>query len=238
MEQDFRIGDAVSFGWEQFKENLGFYIAVVLIIGIAGAIPNFFTNMGVFVNSRGIIVTFGIVFGILAFIVGVFQNMAQTKIGLTACDQKPADFTDLYSQYKKFLDMLVGSILYFLIVLGGLILLIVPGIYWAVKYHFWGYLIIDQGMSPVDAIKKSGQMTKGHWWHLFLFFLAMFGLGILGFLACCIGIFVTAPIIMISIAYIYRWLLAASGTTAVMPPEEFAAPPPAVPPTEPPAPQA
>ncbi len=233
MEERINIGNAVSYGWEQFKENVGFYIAVVIILWIAAAIPNFLANIGLYTNSTAVAVTFSVVFGIIGLVVSMFVNMAQVKIGLTACDQKPVDFEDLYSQYPKFLDFLIGNILYFLIVLGGLILLIIPGIYWGIKYHFFGYLILDQGMSPVEAIKKSGQITKGSWWHLFLLFLAMFGIVILGFIACCVGALVAIPIVMISIAYVYRSLLAASGTTAVIPPEQFAAPPPAVPPVGP-----
>lgn len=38
MEKDFSIGDAVSFGWNAMKMNLGFFIPAVLILWVAGAI--------------------------------------------------------------------------------------------------------------------------------------------------------------------------------------------------------
>ena len=208
-DSKFSIGDAVSFSWDAMKNNLGFFIPAVLILFVVGAIPGGFQSMSAYMGTA-LAAIWSLIFGIISFVVGTFINMAQIRIGLKFCDSQVADFPDMVSDYPRFLDFLVGSILYFLIVLGGLILLIIPGIYWAVRYHFFGYLILDQGMSPVDAIKKSGQITRGSWWHLFVFSLAMFGIWILGFLACCVGILFAFPVILVSIAYVYRSLLAAA----------------------------
>jgi uncharacterized membrane protein len=38
----------------------------------------------------------------------------------------------------------------------GMVLLVVPGIYLAVRYQFMPYLIIDKGMQPMDALRAAG----------------------------------------------------------------------------------
>lgn len=235
-ERDFSIGDAVSFGWDATKNNLGFFIPAVLILWVAGAIPGGIQSLNYYM-STGAAVAWSGIFSIVSLAVSIFINMAEIRIGLKFCDGDVADFPDMLADYRKFLDVLVGSILYFLIVLAGFILLIVPGIYWAVRYHLFGYLILDQEYGPVDAIRRSGELTRGVWWHLFAFWLVLLGIGILGFLACCVGLLFAFPVIIVAVAYVYRTLLAVTPESGVVPPPAIR--PPAVgPPVQPGAPGA
>jgi len=216
-KKDFSIGDAVQFGWDTMKNNIAFFIIMIIILWVAAAVPSGLGSMS-YRMSVGAAAIFGLVFGIISFVVGMFVNMAQIKVGLRFSKGETADFPDLYNEYQRFWDFLLGSILYALIVLGGLILLIVPGIYWAIKYYFYGYLIIDQGMGPMDAIKKSGELTKGVKWNLLVFWLALLGIYILGFLACCVGILFAIPVIIVAVAYVYRTLLVATEAQQAQPP--------------------
>jgi len=221
MEQKpFYIGQSLSWGWETFKANVGYLILIVLIVWLASAvfsIPSSFSG-----RSAPLLI-----FNVLSFIVGIFVSIALIKISLRFLDNGGNDFNDLVMGYPYFLNMLVGSILYGLLVLAGFILLIVPGIYWALKYQFYGFLIVDQNMQPVDAIKRSGHMTQGSKWHLLGFWLAAFGVNLLGAIACGIGLFVTFPLTYLAHAHIYRSLAYAAQFTqpAVQPPPVQTAPP-------------
>ena len=234
-KKDFSIGDAVQFGWDTMKNNLGFLIPAVLIMWLAAAIPSGLSSFSYRMPLVAAAI-YSLIFGIISFVIGMFVNMAQIKVGLRFSRGETADFPDLLNEYPRFWDFLLGSILYALIVIGGLILLIIPGIYWGIKYHFYGYLIIDQGMGPVDAIKKSGELTDGVKWDLLVFWLALLGIYILGFLACCVGVLFAIPVILVAVAYVYRTLLIATMTPQAQqaPPVQAPGPPPAAPP-EPPA---
>lgn len=218
----FEIGDAVSFGWETMKANMGFLVLAVLIMWLAVAI--FSGPQGAVGYNSVAAIIIAAILSILAFIMGILVNIAQVKIGLRYCDGQKADFPDLYEGYPKFVDVLIGGILYGLLVLAGLILFIIPGIYWGIRYHFFVYLIIDRDMSPVEAIKKSGDMTRGIWWHLFVFWLAIIGINLIGAILCCVGLLFTIPITLVAIAYVYRTLLSetpqAQVTDAFVPPPE------------------
>lgn len=195
----FDINESLTWGWQVFKANVGYLILVMLIIWVVEGIfniPNYLTSRWP---------PFAI-FNILQFIVAVFVSIAIVKISLRFLNGGEADFKDLYEGYPYFLDMLLGAILYFLIVLGGLILLIVPGIYWGLKYQFFRFLIIDRDMNAIDAIKRSGQITQGSKGHLLLFWLAAIGINILGAIACGIGLLVTIPWTYLTYSHIYRKL--------------------------------
>ena len=76
----------------------------------------------------------------------------------------------------------------------------------AMGLMFVPYLVIDRGLGPIEAMKESWRVTKGHKWQLFFLFLALIGLNILGAIALIIGLLVTVPISMLAAAHAYRTL--------------------------------
>lgn len=202
-EDRFDIGKAINYAWEAFKDNWIFLVVAFILAGFIQGIPNSLTGA-----LKENLIGLQIILNLVGMVLALFVSMAFIRISLKLVDQERPDWPDLWLSYPKFWYYLAGQILYGLIVLGGLILLIVPGIIWAIKYQFTGYLILDQDMDPVEAIKRSGEMTKGVKGELFLFGLTLFGLNLLGFLACCVGTLVTAPMSAIATAYVYRSLLA------------------------------
>ena len=93
------------------------------------------------------------------------------------------------------------------IALGVLFLVLLPlTVVWAIKYQFFGYLIVDRGLGPVEAIRESARVTDGAKVDLFLFGLLIIGINFLGMLALMIGLFVTVPLSLIAYAHVYRRL--------------------------------
>lgn len=127
-------------------------------------------------------------------------------ISLKIVDKKKPEFSDIYSHYKLLLNYFLGSLLYGVVTLAGFILLIVPGIIWGIKYQYTTYLIVDKKMSPMEAFKKSGQITNGVKLKLFWLGLAFIGVTLLGVLALGIGLIIAWPIISLAGAYVYRKL--------------------------------
>ena len=142
-----------------------------------------------------------------SFVLSMIIVMGVIKICLRFCDGEKGEFSDLLSCYPLFFKYLVGSILYVLIVAVGLILLIIPGIVWAIKFYFFDYLIVDEGLGPVDALEKSSEITRGVKWDLFIFGILLCIINLMGFLCLVVGLFVTIPVTMVAIAFAYRKLL-------------------------------
>lgn len=55
----------------------------------------------------------------------------------------------------------VASLVFFFSVIIGLILFIIPGIVILLRSRFFGFLIVDKNMGPIEAIQASWAMTKG-----------------------------------------------------------------------------
>jgi hypothetical protein len=141
--------------------------------------------------------------------------MGMLKIWLKYADGIKGEFRDLFSCAPLFFKYLFGSILYNLIVFSGLVLLVIPGLFFFIKFKFYDYFIVDQGLGPIAALQRSYQATAGNEWELFFFMLLLLGINMLGCLACGIGLLVTLPASMIAMAFVYRKLLAPEESAAI-----------------------
>lgn len=185
------------------KANLWYFVGILivagLVVGIPGALADHFQK-----NDMGFLAP---LFNIITAVLRVIISIGMIKIALKFLAEEKPEFKELFNFKGSFWRFVGGSILYGLIVIAGFILLIVPGIYWAIKYQWFGYCIVGQKLGPVQALKKSAQMTDTVKWQLLGFGLVMTGINILGFLCLFIGLFATIPTTLLATAFVYRKLL-------------------------------
>jgi len=209
-KKDFLIGEAIKYGWNIMKANLWFFVGVLIVAWLVTGIPQAIANR-LQDNYFGLAALFNIIHWIAQTII----TIGMIKIALKfLADEKP-EFVELFRFQGNFWRYVGSSILYGLIVIGGIILFIVPGIYWAIKFQFFGYCVVDQKLGPVEALKKSSKITYQVKWKLLGFGLVMVGINILGFLCLFVGLFATIPTTMIAFAYVYRKLLSQTETVQV-----------------------
>jgi len=70
--------------------------------------------------------------------------------------------------------------LFTLIILGGLFLLIVPGIIFSLMFGMCVYAVMDKKMSAVESVKYSKKITKGYRGLIFVLYVAIGLLTLLG----------------------------------------------------------
>ena len=73
----------------------------------------------------------------------------------------------LKASFKKVLSFFWVSFLKSLIILGGFLLFIIPGIIWAVKYGFAPLAVILENRKGISALRRSAELTKGYRWPIF-----------------------------------------------------------------------
>lgn len=71
---------------------------------------------------------------------------------------------------QKFLDLLLTYLIYIVLIVLLFILLIIPGIIFMVYWYFLAYVVLDQGLRGMAALKKSKEMITNHWWKTFAIF--------------------------------------------------------------------
>ncbi|MBU1085854.1 MAG: hypothetical protein ABIJ43_00955 [Candidatus Beckwithbacteria bacterium] len=143
----------------------------------------------------------------LNWVLGIAVSLGLTKTILNLVDNQEKNLKNLYLYtLPLFIPFLLASIFYSLIVIAGTILLIIPGIILALKYQFFSYLIIDQNLTPKQAIKQSGIITQSHKLQLFWLMLLLILINLGGALFFLIGLIFTIPMSLLIMAYTYREL--------------------------------
>lgn len=195
----FSISDALRFGWQTLKQNFWFFVLILIVAGLVSRAP------AIFIREESPAITAGII-GLAAIILQLLVNLGLNKIALLLHDGAKPKWTELFSQYPLLLKYLGASILYGVAVAGGLILLVVPGIYLAIKYTFFSFVMVDKHTGIMESLRLSAKLTDGVKWNLLGFGLLMCVINVLGALALMIGLFVTVPISLMAAVHVYRKL--------------------------------
>jgi len=204
----FNFTDVLSYGWRTMKANLWFFVGLGLALLIIAYIPTIIDITAAHFLPRPAFEILNIATTILAFVINIVLGIGMIKIALSFCDEQKPTIGTLFDAWGCFWRYVVATILYVLIILGGAILLIIPGIIWSIKYSLCYYFVIDKGLGPVQAIKASGRTTMGVKWQLFGFFILCGLINLLGVLCLLVGVFATYPTVIVATALVYRQLTA------------------------------
>jgi len=201
-EKKFSKEHALRFGWDRMKNNLGFFIVYLIILFIVEWFFSMFAQL--FLHRLPLL---SLLFYLGYLVVILVSSIFVIKIGLRLYDnEKIGSFDFLSFSTQLFFKFLLGYILYVLLVMVGFILLVVPGIYLAMKFQFVQYLIVDKNTNVIEAFKESSRMTDGHKWNLFLLLLLYMVIIFIGVMALGVGILIAIPIVMVAQAYVYKKL--------------------------------
>lgn len=67
----------------------------------------------------------------------------------------------LFETVERYREVVLASLLVFAMVVAGLFLLVVPGIWVYCRTRFVPYLVINEGLAATDAITESFELTRG-----------------------------------------------------------------------------
>ena len=221
----YSVGDALSYGWKKFQENVGPILLLALIL-LAGSIVFGAIGYGiqsaithgpeVKINSdgtvtrsdgSGVFVSF-IANGItsaLNFLVSTVLGAIVIRGALDLTEGRSLDIGSIVSRLK-FGPLIVLGLLNAVIVFVGFVLCIIPGLIAAFFLYFATYFLVDKDLAPVDAIKASFTMVKDNLGSALVWAIVAFVVTIIGFCLCIVGYLVTAPIAIIGTAYTYKKL--------------------------------
>lgn len=186
----FDIGKCLSRGWELTKANLGqivlfglalvgvsFVVAIpfeIAVYALAGQSSEEAAMRG---GAAGLLAILG---GLVQQILSIFLGLGATKYCLNLLRGTNPAISDIFSGGPHLLNAILATIIYFAAVMIGLVLLIIPGIYIAIRLGAHQILIVDQKMGPIEALKESWEITRGN-------VLSMIGLGLVGLLVIIAG---------------------------------------------------
>lgn len=208
----FAISEALRFGWEALKRNMGLSLG----IGVAGLAAMLLLDGLSQASERFPGLALG--FGIASHVLRALWGLVWIRFALSVHDGTPLGPRQLVPSAKAFLEYLAVSILYALLVLAGLVLLVIPGMYFAVRYGFAAFVVAEGRSDALGAFRRSTELTHGARWRLFLLGLVLLAVNMLGALLFGVGLLFTAPITAFAAALVYRRLTARAEQEQLAPP--------------------
>jgi len=194
----FSIKESLIVGWEAFKVHYRLFAPIVFISIAISLAAEYIGNR----DTLGL----GLIVMAVGFIAQIIVGMGLIKIALSITAGGTPVFDDIFSPTHLFFSYIGAAVLYALIVLGGFLLLIVPGLIWLVSYWLFQYALIDQERGAFAALAEAKRISRGVRWHLFLLILTTGMLNFAGVLVFFVGLFITIPVTTVATAHIYRQL--------------------------------
>lgn len=196
---ELSLNKAIQAGWDATSKYVGFYITLVLLLVLFNLVPSVID--GVFVNDAWFV---PVIHGSFIILIAVI-TLGMIRTSLKHVDRREPTVLELFHLHL-FARYVFTATLYLVLFIGGLILLVVPGIYWGLKYQFATYLVIDKRLKIAEAFEQSAKMVRGHEWDLFAYWLVMFLLNLIGLLFFTVGLVITLPVTIVGYSYLYRQL--------------------------------
>jgi len=149
------IGDLLKISWSIIKNNITTLLGIVALYLVVATgiecLPAIFKAFTVPVTIA------------ISLITGIGLTFAINNI----LEGSPVGIKESYKTgFKKFFPYCWVISLIFLAVVGGFLLLIIPGIIFAVRFSLAGYAYIIEGTRSTKALKRSKQLVKGNWWYV------------------------------------------------------------------------
>ena len=135
---------------------------------------------------------------------------------LRAARGRPVAISNLMDGFAVFLRLLILIVLMSVFVFLWSLLLIFPGIIASFRYSQAIYILLDHPeMSPMDCIRESSRLMKGHKWELFVLRLSFIGWALLALIPL-VSIYVS-PYVNLTYAGYYNRLIGWVPTSDAMP---------------------
>lgn len=165
-----------KWAWKKTKKNYWDSLLPILImsafIALSGRVIDFLGNT-----------IWGDLLSGLSSLALIPLTIGTIKYFMSISKDKEPEVEDMFKPYKNAFRMIGAVVFSSLIVLGGFILFIIPGIYFAYALALVPYLLITKPKTKVlDIIDLSIKQMKGHKWELFKFELSFIGWHILSVL--------------------------------------------------------
>jgi uncharacterized membrane protein len=194
----FSFSDNLKTSWGLYKKEWQVLLPAALIFL---AVSYVFDRLDGPAGSENFFIT------IVGMLVSVFLSAGAVALGFKVLRGQKASLEDLVSQRENFLHLLVASIILGLAFIVGLILLIIPGIYIIVRFYYATVVLVDEPkLTAIEAIKKSGDLTKGNFWQTLVVIVLSGLLNLVGVLALGVGLLISIPVSgLITLSY-YEYL--------------------------------
>ena len=142
------------------------YLAFAVYLSFSIKIPNT-TSL----NINLITLYYILIYTVLIFLVSTFISGI---VFVRVAGKKKSFHSIINKVVKRYPALLATTLLTSIIVALGLVVFIIPGVYLAFKLILSPVSTVVEDKSPIDAMKRSWNITFGNWWYIFALFVLFF----------------------------------------------------------------
>ena len=198
-ELTFSPGPIIRKGWEFTRNNIIVMLGLLLLEIVIYVILSLIGGSDTY-SVRYILIS------LISALVLQYYSLAFYKITLDITDGGEAGFS-VFSKVKRlFIPYFFTNVVVGIIVLAGLVIFIIPGVYLWVRLAYAPMFVITNGANPLDAIQQSWSLTSGFFWPVLGLGLLLLLLNVLGVIALVVGFFITSIITMFAYTISFRTL--------------------------------
>lgn len=149
------IGDLFRQSWKTYRGRAGLLTKII-------SLPVAFLMAG---DLLGLFAPSGLA-GLLAFIGTVISFFAY--LALVFALQENIQFGEAYRRaWKKIWSYGWLTLLSGFAVLGGFVMLVIPGVIFSIWFAFATYVFVIEGEKGMSALLRSREYVRGYWWQVF-----------------------------------------------------------------------
>jgi uncharacterized membrane protein len=126
------------------------------------------------------------------------------RMALETVEGKAPRLANLTALLGRGPTVLLAFSIYLVAVLSGLVLLVVPGIYVAVRYALFGQILAARSTTALEALRDAAALAEGRWWMLCLFLLLVLFLNLAGAAILGLGLLITFPVSLLAASDLFR----------------------------------
>lgn len=160
-----KFNDLLRRAWQVYRARLGTFLGIMflpVIVSLLSLIP----ETAIETLNPPFAVLLVIVFFLAVLIVSFWSQIA-LLFAIKEREQKLGTVEAFRKSWRKIVPFIWISVLSSLVVTGGFMLLIIPGVIFAIWFTFAGYVLVSENLKGMDALLRSRQLVKGNWGRVF-----------------------------------------------------------------------
>jgi hypothetical protein len=201
--EDVGMSDRVTrhfhTGWRLFKARAVVFVFSMILLFLSGIV----LKTALLILHRSdfaiwLVILLAWLFLCSGMIVGLHV------MALKSVDGRIPQVADLFASLGLGPAYLLALCIYCAAVSLGFALLIIPGIYLAIRYCLFAQIITDKSAGALAALRDAAALARGNWSQLGALFLIAFLLNVAGAAILGLGLVISFPVSLLAIAGFYR----------------------------------
>jgi len=182
--QPLGFGEILDAGFRLWRQNLGIFVGVAAVLGVPILLINSYITWDnviavqggfLYVNDPDLVNNLNLIMIVVGVVATLVTNGALMLVAVRRYQGINLKIGEAFrTVLKRFFPFLGLMILMGLGIGAGMIALLIPGIFLMVAWQLAFPVFWQEGVGPVESLRRSYTLMKGRWWSLFGMMVVLF----------------------------------------------------------------